>query len=116
MFWDPPPNRQGHGRRLQDDVSWTAPAIVVGVERKEGVIKRVWLRYRNKLTVPVAVVEEMQAADIAREALQLVEKELTDGQRAPCEKGPQFPAWALSSEGEPNEPGAPSGHQQPSRP
>ena len=45
MFYEPPANRRGLSRRLQDHVSWLGPAVVVAVERLDGV----WLRYRNKL-------------------------------------------------------------------
>ena len=85
MFWEPPPNRRGLARRLQDDVSWVGPAMVAAVERKEGSIKRVWVRYRNKLKglplefVRLAVADEIEAQNISSEAFELIEKELTEG-------------------------------------
>ena len=61
------------------------PALVVAIERKDGAVKRVWLRYQNKLKgmpleyVRLAVVEEQEAADIARESLMELEKQLETG-------------------------------------
>ena len=64
MFWEPPAHRRGLSRRIQDNISWQGPAIVVGLERVDGAIKRVWVRYRHKLRglplefVRLAVAEE----------------------------------------------------------
>ena len=40
MFYEPPVSRRGLARRLQDQVSWVGPAVVVAVERFDGAIKR----------------------------------------------------------------------------
>ena len=32
-----------------DQASWMGPAVVAAIERREGSIRRVWVRYRNKL-------------------------------------------------------------------
>ena len=59
--------------------------MVAAVERKEGSIKRVWVRYRNKLKglplefVRLAVADEIEAQNISSEAFELIEKELTEG-------------------------------------
>ena len=85
MFWEPPAHRRGLSRRLQDDVSWIGPAVVAAIERRDGAIKRVWIRYRNKLKgmplefVRMAVAEEQEAAQIAREALQELEEQVRNG-------------------------------------
>jgi len=85
MYYEPPANRRGLSRRLQDQISWVGPALVVAIERKDGAVKRVWLRYQNKLKgmpleyVRLAVVEEQEAADIARESLMELEKQLETG-------------------------------------
>eukprot|EP00435_Cladocopium_sp_Y103_P022595 s3351_g5.t1 len=82
MFWEPPANRRGLSRRLQDDVSWVGPAIVVAIERKEGAVKRVWVRYRTKLKglplefIRLAVTDEIQAQDISMEAFKDLEKDV----------------------------------------
>ena len=85
MFYEPPANRRGLARRMQDNISWVGPAVVVAVERKDGAVKRVWLRYQNKLKgmplefIRLAVVEEQEVANIAREALEELEKQLESG-------------------------------------
>eukprot|EP00439_Symbiodinium_sp_Y106_P022212 s3337_g2.t1 len=77
-FYDPPASRRG----LPKQTSWTGPAVVVAVERKNGAIKRVWARYRNKLKgiplefVRLAALEEVEGSKVCQEALQEVEKEL----------------------------------------
>eukprot|EP00435_Cladocopium_sp_Y103_P070205 s2526_g34.t1 len=59
--------------------------VVVAIERKDGAVKRAWLRYQNKLKgmplefVWVAVVEEQEATAIAKEALEELEKQLDSG-------------------------------------
>eukprot|EP00435_Cladocopium_sp_Y103_P018426 s2413_g4.t1 len=45
----PPPNRRGQARRLQDHASWDGPGIVVCVERQQNVPNRVWVRLRGKV-------------------------------------------------------------------
>lgn len=85
MFWEPPAHRRGLSRRIQDNVSWQGPAIVVGLERVDGAIKRVWVRYRHKLRglplefVRLAVAEELEATEVAKEALQDLERQLNEG-------------------------------------
>ena len=85
MFWEPPAHRRGLSRRMQDNTSWHGPAIVVALERVDGAIKRVWVRYRHKLRglplefVRLAVAEEMEAAEIAKEALLDLENQLNEG-------------------------------------
>ena len=85
MFWEPPANRRGLSRRLQDDVSWVGPGMVAAIERKEGAVKRVWVRYRNKLKgfplefIRLAVAEEIQAQDINMEAFKDMEEQITMG-------------------------------------
>ena len=85
MFYEPPANRRGLARRMQDNISWVGPAVVVAVERKDGAVKRVWLRYQNKLKgmplefIRLAVVEEQEVANIAREVLEELEKQLESG-------------------------------------
>lgn len=84
MFWEPPAHRRGLSRRIQDNISWQGPAII-GVERVDGAIKRVWVRYRHKLRglplefVRLAVAEELEASQVAQEALQDLEKQLNEG-------------------------------------
>ena len=124
MFWEPPANRRGLGRRLQDDVSWVGPGMVVGIERKEGAIKRVWVRYRNKLKglplefIRLAVAEEVQAQDINMEAFRDMENQLQLGRtveiHAPpktADDGPQhkdanYPVIEFSDEEHPEHPDA----------
>ena len=61
------------------------PAVVAAIERKDGAIKRVWVRYKNKLKglplefVRMAVAEEHEAAAIAKEALEDLAKQLEQG-------------------------------------
>ena len=85
MFWQPPPSRRGQARRVQDNISWLGPAVVVSLERVDGTIKRVWLRYRQKLKglplefVRLANVEEQEATNYTREALSELAQQLKDG-------------------------------------
>ena len=85
MFWEPPAHRRGLSRRLQDNVSWLGPAVVAAIERKDGSIKRVWIRYKNKLKgvplefVRLAVAEEHEATSITKEALSELSKQLDSG-------------------------------------
>ena len=84
-FYDPPSSRKGLPKRLQDQVSWTGPGVVVAIERRGGAIKRVWARYRNKLKgipleyVRLAALEEVESTKICQDALREVEKELEGG-------------------------------------
>ena len=67
------------------NISWQGPAVVVGVERVDGAIKRVWVRYRHKLRglplefVRLVVAEELEATQVAKKALQDLEKQLSEG-------------------------------------
>ena len=94
IFWQPPPSRRGQGRRLQDNISWHGPAVVVSVERVDGAVKRVWARYRHKLKglpleyVRLATVEEQEATNFTREALSELAKQIQDG-RVNVEVTPQ---------------------------
>ena len=94
MFWEPPPHRRGMAKRLQDQISWVGPAVVAAVERKDGSIKRVWVRYRHKLKglpleyIRLAVPEEQEASTVVAEALQDLEKQLQEG-RVNAEDTPQ---------------------------
>ena len=69
-------------------MSWYGPGIVVAVERKEGAIKRVWVRWRNKLRgfplefVRLATTEELQSTEITVEAMKQMESELCGGRVA----------------------------------
>ena len=82
-FWDPPPGRKGLPKRLQDQTSWTGPAVVVALERRGGSVKRVWVRYRTKLRgvpleyVRLAALEEVESSKVCAEAL----KEAGEGNR-----------------------------------
>lgn len=72
MFWEPPAHRKG-------------------LSRRHGAIKRVWVRYRNKLKgmplefVRMTVAEEQEAAQIAKAALEELEEQIRTG-RANAEK------------------------------
>ena len=85
MYWQPPAHRRGLARRLQDDISWIGPGLVVAIERKDGAIKRVWVRYQNKLRgmplehVRLAVAEEMEATQITLEAMKDMERQINEG-------------------------------------
>lgn len=111
---EPPPSRRGLSRRLQDDVSWVGPAMVAAIERKDGSIKRVWIRYRNKLKglplefVRLAVADEIEAQNIATEAFEDIEKELTEGRpkavitpELPQVKDQNYPIMEFSDDEEP---------------
>eukprot|EP00438_Fugacium_kawagutii_P019634 Skav232807 [mRNA] locus=scaffold614:489248:497143:- [translate_table: standard] len=113
MFWEPPANRRGLHRRLQDDTSWVGPALVVALERKDGAIKRVWARYRTKLKglplefVRLAVAEEVEAHEITMDAFQELEDQLrnrtvTPEIHAPPDDpptaDPQYPILEFSDE------------------
>ena len=84
-IYDPPANRRGLARRLQDNVSWHGPAVVVCVERDRAVPHRVWVRLKGRVkAVPLekirlATTEELMSAEYITEALNEVQKELTSG-------------------------------------
>ena len=85
MFWEPPSHRRGLARRLQDQISWLGPAVVAAIERKEGAIKKVWIRYQNNLKgvplefVRLAVAEEQEASAVSARALKDLEKQMSSG-------------------------------------
>lgn len=93
MFWEPPAHRRGLAKRLQDQVSWVGPAVVVACERKDGAIKKVWLRYRHKLKgvpleyVRLAAPEEQEVSETVKEALHDLEQQLNFG-RVNAEEDP----------------------------
>ncbi|CAE7802348.1 RE1 [Symbiodinium necroappetens] len=85
-LYEPPPSRKGLARRMQDNVSWTGPGVVVCVERDRPVPQRMWVRLRGKVKayplekVRLATTEEMVSADYVNQALEDVTKELEGGQ------------------------------------
>ena len=83
--YDPPAHRKGLARRLQDNVSWSGPAVVVCVERQETIPKKVWVRRRNKVKayplekIRLATADEMVSAEFITDALKEVQEELDGG-------------------------------------
>eukprot|EP00435_Cladocopium_sp_Y103_P017212 s2419_g4.t1 len=83
--YDPPTNRRGLARRLQDNSSWSGPAVVVCVERSEGVPKRVWVRIKTRVKcyplekLRLATCDEMVSAEYISGALKDVQEELNKG-------------------------------------
>ena len=83
--YDPPANRRGLARRLQDNSSWSGPAVVVCVERSEGTPKRVWVRIKTKVKcyplekLRLATCDEMVSAEYISGALKEVQDELSKG-------------------------------------
>eukprot|EP00435_Cladocopium_sp_Y103_P012273 s3261_g3.t1 len=83
--YDPPTNRRGLARRLQDNSSWSGPAVVVSVERTEGIPKRVWVRIKTKVKcyplekLRLATCDEMVSAEYISGALKEVQDELAKG-------------------------------------
>ena len=84
-IYDPPANRRGLARRLQDNISWHGPGTVVCVERDKRLPSRVWVRLRGRVkAVPLeklrlATNEELVSGHFINEALQEVQDELTSG-------------------------------------
>ena len=82
--YDPPANRRGLARRLQDNVSWSGPAIVVCVER-EGTTPKKVVRLRSRVKayplekIRLATADEMVSADFIVGALKDLGGELNDG-------------------------------------
>ena len=80
--YDPPANRRGLARRMQDNSSWTGPGIIVCVERDKPIPQRIWVRVRGRVKafplekLRLATVDEMTSADYVTQAVQDVEKEL----------------------------------------
>ena len=66
-------------------MSWVGPAVVVAVERLDGAIKRVWIRYRHKLRglplehIRLATGDEIEATQVTKEALQQLADQLKKG-------------------------------------
>eukprot|EP00913_Durusdinium_trenchii_P029093 g27278.t1 len=83
--YDPPANRRGLARRLQDNISWSGPAVVVCVERDGTTPKKVWVRVRTRVKayplekIRLATADEMLSADFIVGALKDVEGELAGG-------------------------------------
>ena len=84
-IYDPPANRRGLARRMQDNISWQGPGTVVCVERDRNVPNRIWVRMKGRVkSVPLeklrlATVEETVSGHFIKEALEDVQKELTSG-------------------------------------
>eukprot|EP00435_Cladocopium_sp_Y103_P071268 s9_g37.t1 len=84
-IYDPPANRRGLARRLQDNISWHGPGTVVCVERDKRLPSRVWVRLRGRVkAVPLekirlATDEELISGQFIQEALKDVQEELTSG-------------------------------------
>ncbi|CAK9117104.1 unnamed protein product [Durusdinium trenchii] len=123
MFYEPPVSRRGLARRLQDQVSWVGPAVVVAVERFDGAIKRVWIRYRHKLRglplehVRLATGDEIESTKVTKEALQDLMKKLQSGRvnadiapedepvhlPTPADPDPRYPPMEFSDDEQPAE-------------
>ena len=67
-IYDPPNNRRGLARRLQDNSSWSGPGTVVCVERDKEIPTRVWIRIRGRVRgvplerVRLATTEELTSS------------------------------------------------------
>ena len=78
-------SRRGLARRLQDNVSWAGPGVVVCVERDANVPKKVWVRIRTKVKayplekIRLATADEMIGAEYISAALRDVQQELEVG-------------------------------------
>ena len=83
--YDPPNNRRGLSRRIQDNVSWSGPGVVVCVERDRPVPNKVWVRIKGRVRalplerIRLATVEEVASGQFIKEAVEDLEKELTQG-------------------------------------
>ncbi|CAE7731049.1 RE2 [Symbiodinium sp. CCMP2592] len=83
--YEPPPSRRGLARRLQDNLSWSGPGVVVCVEKDGEIPRRLWVRLRGKVKayplekVRLATADEATSAQFITEALQEVEAELRGG-------------------------------------
>ena len=83
--YDPPANRRGLARRLQDNISWSGPAVVVCVERDGTVPKKIWVRLRSRVKayplekIRLATADELLSADYILAALKDMEGELRGG-------------------------------------
>ncbi|CAE7682647.1 RE2 [Symbiodinium necroappetens] len=114
-FYDPPDSRKGLPRRLRDQIAWMGPAVVAAIERRDGSIRRVWVRYRNKLKglplefIRLTALEEVEASKICQDALREVERELEGGrpnieeiEPAPENDGEQLEPREMSDDEEPD--------------
>ena len=83
--YDPPVQRRGLARRLQDNISWSGPAVVVCVERDGTVPKKIWVRLRSRVKayplekIRLATADELLSADYILAALKDMEGELQGG-------------------------------------
>ena len=84
-MYDPPVSRKGLARRIQDNISWAGPAVVVCVERDQGTPKKVWVRLRARVKayplekIRLATADEMLSAEYIVGALKDVEQEISGG-------------------------------------
>jgi hypothetical protein len=83
--YDPPANRKGLARRLQDNASWSGPGVVVCIERTDTVPKKVWVRIKARVKayplekLRLATCDEMISAEYITGALREVQEELDKG-------------------------------------
>jgi hypothetical protein len=83
--YEPPTSRKGLARRMQDDVSWSGPGVIVCVEKDQNVPHKVWVRIRSKVKayplekIRLATADEMVSAEFIVGALREVEGELEEG-------------------------------------
>ncbi|CAL1158242.1 unnamed protein product, partial [Cladocopium goreaui] len=82
---EPPPNRRGQHRRLQDHSSWDGPGLVVCVERQQNVPNRVWVRIRGKVRsyplekLRLATPDEMLGSQFIVQILEEMQDEIKKG-------------------------------------
>eukprot|EP00438_Fugacium_kawagutii_P010864 Skav216248 [mRNA] locus=scaffold20:99205:112201:+ [translate_table: standard] len=92
-IYDPPSNRKGLARRLQDNSSWSGPGTVVCVEKDRQVPSKVWIRLRGRVRgvplerVRLATVDELVSGHYITEALEEVQKDLTSGRLRVTDEG-----------------------------
>ena len=83
--YQPPPNRRGLARRLQDHSSWDGPGLVVCVERHENVPSRIWIRIRAKVRsyplekIRLATPDEMLGSNYIVQILDEMAEEIKQG-------------------------------------
>ena len=83
--YDPPSSRKGLSRRLQDNLWWSGPGIVVCVEKDKPIPQRLWIRLRGRVKayplerVRLATADEATSADFVKQALDDVAAELQGG-------------------------------------
>eukprot|EP00435_Cladocopium_sp_Y103_P011248 s3540_g2.t3 len=82
---EPPPNRRGQHRRLQDHSSWDGPGLVVCVERQQDGPNRVWVRIRGKVRsyplekLRLATPDEMLGSQFIVQILEDMQEEIKKG-------------------------------------